>query len=135
MDWQTETRGTLWQRFQHQLAEGEPSERSFTFLLAAVSAIVAWKPLHWWAPIVALLFLLPPPRLFRSVKRAWLFLGFLIGLVVSPIVLALLFYLVITPAAIISRAFGRDALALKPVAGATYWKEKQQSISGMKDSF
>ena len=76
------------------------------------------------------------PRSLREIKRVWLFFGFLIGLVVSPIVLGILFYGVIAPLGLLMRLFGRDSLRLRPdPAGASYWRERTEPPSSMGEQF
>jgi hypothetical protein len=65
------------------------------------------------------------PRLLRHPLRAWLALGTLLGRIISPIVLALMYYAMIAPIAVIGRWSGRDELRLKRDAAApTYWIER-----------
>tara|TARA_Y100000816_G_C25999894_1_gene522430 strand:+ start:368 stop:748 length:381 start_codon:yes stop_codon:yes gene_type:complete len=62
-----------------------------------------------------------------SVKNLWIKLGYLIGLFVSPIILGIIFYLIITPTAIITKIFGRDLLNLKKIKKDTYWINRENS--------
>jgi hypothetical protein len=109
-----------------------PSERSFGALFAAVSAVLAgYGFLKHWAGLyivlamggaVALALLtLFIPKVLSPFNRAWHQLGLMLGKIVSPIVLGILFYGLLTPVAMISRRFGRDELKLKPQALASYW--------------
>lgn len=136
---------SLLERFRSHLAEGEVSDRAFGFTLAAFFFLLGLLPLlkkgapRPWAllsgALLALLAMLRPAVL-RALKRAWLLLGFGLGLVVNPIVLGLLFFLVITPAAVLLRALGHDPLALHSPPGApTYWRPKPEPASDMKDQF
>ncbi len=62
-----------------------------------------------------------------SVKNLWIKLGYLIGLFVNPIILGIIFYLIITPTAIITKIFGRDLLNLKKIKKDTYWIDRENS--------
>jgi hypothetical protein len=74
--------------------------------LAAATALVTATRAHWLAPL----------------KRAWMKLGELLNHVVSPIVMAAIFFAVFTPVALVMRAMKRDALALRlDRAAPTYW--------------
>lgn len=68
-------------------------------------------------------FRLPP--LLAPLNRAWSRLGLLLGRLVSPLVLAILFYGLITPVALLARWFGRDELRLRYRAADTYWIPRQ----------
>ena len=101
----------------------------FSLLLACWSA---WKghggfaaPQTWRAwvipAVLGLLCAALPGPLGRPVYRAWMGVSWVIGTAVSEVLMALLFYGMLTPLALISRAIGRDALRLKRPAGESYW--------------
>jgi hypothetical protein len=65
------------------------------------------------------------PQTVRWVYVAWMVLAFPIGWTISTVILALMFFLVFTPVALVFRLKGRDALGLKPKPdAATYWVDK-----------
>jgi hypothetical protein len=107
------------------------SDRSFALVLAAFFALVATLPcLHgrpprlWALPVAATLLLvgLLRPRLVRHLNWLWFQLGVLLQRIVSPILLALVFFGAITPFAIVRRALGADPLRLKRVPSvSTCW--------------
>ena len=59
--------------------------------------------------------------LLHPLNKIWMSLGLLIGMIVSPIVLGLIFFGIFTPISLIMRAFGRDELRLRFVQKVTYW--------------
>jgi hypothetical protein len=74
------------------------------------------------------------PHLLSPLSNAWYLLGELLGRVVSPIILGIIFFLLITPVAIIGKLLGRDELALKKKSTNSYWIDRQpESITS--DSF
>ncbi len=74
------------------------------------------------------------PHFLAPASKAWYLLGELLGRVVSPIVLGIIFFLLITPVAIIGRLLGRDELALRRKSTNSYWIDRQpESITS--DSF
>jgi hypothetical protein len=82
-----------------------------------------------------LLFTLFLPKALYPFNRAWYEFGLLLGRIVSPVVLGLLFYFIISPVAIITRLFGRDPLSLKSsVKQETFWTARSP-ISIPSDSF
>jgi hypothetical protein len=107
------------------------SDRGFGLVVAGVCLLVALGPLRqghaprWWAFGVASLFTLVAslkPALLGTLNRLWTKLGVLLGRVVSPIALGILFYGVLTPVAIMIRLSGKDPLCLKlDPAGESYW--------------
>ena len=65
-------------------------------------------------------------NLLYPLNLSWMYLGFIIGLVVNPIVLGAIFFILITPIGIISKLFGRDELSLKKTKLKSYWINKGQ---------
>lgn len=113
-----------------------PSERSFGLLFFVVFLILAGYLWHRDASTqyitascaLSLFFLLAgffAPALIRPLNKLWFELGLLMGRVVSPIVLGILFFIVITPIALLMRIFGRDELKLKKRDVNSYWVERQ----------
>jgi hypothetical protein len=69
-----------------------------------------------------LILALTRPALLAPLNRTWTRVGLLLGAVVAPIVMALVYFAVITPMALIARLFGKDFLRLaRDPAAPTYW--------------
>ena len=115
-------------RDQH--VEGS-SDRAFGMVFAGVFFVIAvWPLVHgtvprWWAFVVSAGFAgiaLLKPVLLARLNRLWMKLGILLGKVVSPIALGVLFYGVLTPIGAIIRLAGKDPLRLKrDPAAISYW--------------
>ena len=112
-----------------------PSERRFGALFTLVfAAIGAWGHYKggsaaasnaWFvAAAVVALVTLAAPRLLAPFNLAWFKLGLLMGKVVSPIVLGIIFFVILTPVAIAGRLFGRDELRIKRNAVQSYWIDR-----------
>ena len=111
------------------------SDRSFGFVFAAVFGIIAAWPLfhgaglRWWAAGVAGAFAIVAvvmPGILAVPNRLWMKLGLLMGKVVAPIALGILFFLVFSPMGMLMRLFGKDPLKLKrDAAAATYWVNRE----------
>jgi hypothetical protein len=132
-------------RFHEQLEVNQTSDRNFGWLVGTVLLVIGllplWRsgPVRWWAIALAatvLLGAMAAPHLLGRPKQAWLFLGFLMGLVVSPIVLGILFFAVVTPIAWCMRLAGRDALQLQLDSHVpTYWRTREEPCSDMGMQF
>ena len=120
--------------YRREGAVKHSSDRAFGLTFAAVFTLIALWPLldgagpRWWALAVAALFTIlafAAPKLLAPANRLWHGFGLLLGRLVNPLVMGLLFYLVVTPTGLIMRAFGKDLLHLKrdPDA-ASYWIER-----------
>ena len=115
---------------REQEAEGS-SDRSFGLVFAVVFFLIAaWPLLHggklrWWAVGIGLLFALVAatrPRLLGGLNRWWIKLGVLLGKLISPIALGVLFFGVIVPVGVVMRMAGKDPLRLKrDNSAASYW--------------
>lgn len=111
------------------------SDRAFGLTFAAVFLIIALWPLvhgdgvRWWALAVAAAFgalAWLRPRTLALPNRWWLKLGLALGHIVSPIALALLFYLVVTPTGLLMRLFGKAVLrAGFDPQRQTYWVSRE----------
>ncbi len=109
-----------------------PRERTFGALFTVVFALVAAWGAWRGHPVVAAaalglavvvaLLAWRSPRTLAPANRAWYRLGLLLAAIVSPVVLAIMFYGVITPTALIGRLAGRDVLRRRrPDASGTCW--------------
>jgi hypothetical protein len=114
----------------------EPSsDRAFGLVFAGVFVIVAGWPLfhagmpRWWAAGIAVVFAavsLVKPALLNGLNRLWTAFGLLLGRIVRPIALAIVFYGVMTPLALLMRVAGKDPLRLKLDSGAdSYWISRE----------
>jgi hypothetical protein len=138
----------------HPLAQSEsnPASRSacrrFGFLFAAVFLIIAMYPViggrdaHIWALLVAAAFFaaaLVVPNILSPLLRIWLRFGALMHHIVSPIMLALIFYVAVMPTGLIMRALGKRPLNLVfDKDASSYWLLRQPpgpAPDSMKNQF
>ena len=112
-----------------------PSNRKFglilgTFLFAAGIYAALYINILWTiifislATLFALLALVAPAWL-ALLNKLWFQLGLLLGRVVNPIILGVIFFIFITPVAIITKLFGRDELLINKRTVSTYWLERK----------
>lgn len=111
---------------------GPAKVRRFGLLLAGLalplSAFWAWRGHPRAAGIIAgagvslgLLTAAFPGSIGLTFYKAWMGVSFVIGTVMSPVILGIVYYGVLTPLSLIMRLGGRDALRLKRPEGETYW--------------
>lgn len=111
-----------------------PSNRKFGALFSAILLFAAgyffyrshgaWAIVALTAGVSMALATWIQPDLLTRLNAAWFRLGLLMGKVVSPIVLGLIFFVVITPVALVTRTMGRDELKMKKRSVASYWQER-----------
>ena len=111
-----------------------PSNRKFGLFFTAVFAISAaycfYQTALAFAYLLAigsaalLLITLTKADLLLPLNKAWMRLGLLLGMIVSPIVLGIIFFLLFTPIGLLMRLFGRDELRLKLTDRASHWRAR-----------
>jgi large-conductance mechanosensitive channel len=82
---------------------------------------------------VFLLVTIAKPNLFTFLNKAWIQFGFIIGKIVSPIIMALIFFFVITPTGMVLRLLRKDSINEKNKL--SYWKNRDYKIQNMKKQF
>lgn len=110
------------------------SSRAFGIVFAVVFALIGLWPLiadgavRIWALGVSAVFLtlaLVWPRTLDHLNRLWFLFGLLLHKIVNPLIMGLLFYITVTPIALIMRLMGKDPLRLKFDRSArTYWMDR-----------
>ena len=121
------------------------SNRSFGLLFFIVFLILGLWPLtngessHKYLLLVSLIFLLLVlinSKFLSPLNRIWVKFGEYLGLIIAPIVMALVYFIVLTPISLILRIFGKDLLGLKFFKRQdTYWIKRKKNIGSMKKQF
>jgi len=120
------------------------SNRSFgivffiVFLLIALYPITYSEEIRVWSVIISLIFLvlgLLNSKILTPLNKLWFKFGILLGKIVSPLIMGIIFFLVVTPIGLIMRLFGKDVLNLKYNNNKSYWIEINGPKSKMKNQF
>ena len=120
------------------------SNRSFGLVFFVFFLIISLFPLfkdgniRIWAIIAAIIFLilgLLNSSTLNPLNKIWFKFGILLGSIISPIVMGIVFFVVVTPTALIMRIFGKNLLNLKKDNKKSYWIEKSPIKSKMKNQF
>ena len=121
------------------------SNRSFGVVFSVVFLIISFWPLFTegtiriWAIFIAILFLLISyfkPDALYPLNKIWFKFGLLLGNIVSPIVMGIVFFIIVTPIGIIMRIIGKDLLNKKINNSVkSYWIKREQMIGTMKNQF
>ena len=75
-------------------------------------------------------------KLLTPLNKYWIKLGEILGSIISPIVMAIVYFFVLTPISLLVRTFGKDLLGLKFIKKKkTYWVEKKKNLISMKKQF
>ena len=120
------------------------SNRSFGIVFFVVFLFIALYPLSYsgeiikWSLVISLIFLLlglVNSKILTPLNKIWFKFGIFLGNIISPIIMAIVFFLVVTPIGLIMRVLGKDPLNLKFNAKKSYWIEKNGPKSKMKNQF
>jgi len=120
------------------------SNKSFGIVFFIVFLIIALYPMikdgdiRLWSLILSLIFLilgLINSIILTPLNRLWFKFGIFLGKIVSPIILGIIFFLVVTPTGFLLRLFGKDVINLKYNNNNSYWIKKTGPKSKMKDQF
>ena len=120
------------------------SNRSFglvffvVFLLISIYPILKDGNIRIWSLIISFIFLvlgLLNSNLLSPLNKLWFKFGLFLGKIISPIIMGIIFFLVVTPIAVIMRLLKKDLLNLKFEENNTYWIDKSGPKSKMKNQF
>ena len=120
------------------------SNRSFGIVFFVVFLLIALYPLTYggeirlWSLIISLIFLLLGllnSKILAPLNKIWFKFGIFLGKILSPIIMGIIFFLVVTPTGLIMRLLGKDILNLKYNKNKSYWIEKNGPKSKMKNQF
>ena len=91
-----------------------------------------------WSLIISLIFLILGilnSKLLSPLNKLWMRFGLLLGRIVSPIIMGIIYFFVVTPTGLIMKIFRKDLLSLKKNDEKSYWIEKNDEKSNMKNQF
>ena len=111
---------------------------SIFFLLISVYLLLNNNPIYYWSLFVSFIFLvlgLMNSKILSPLNLLWFKFGILLGKIVSPVIMGIIFFFVVTPISIILKIFGKDVLNLKFNNNKTYWIVKDGPKSNMKKQF
>ncbi len=120
------------------------SNRSFGIIFFIVFILVALYPLIYsgeiriWSIVLSLIFLtlgLLNSIILTPLNKIWFKFGIILGKIISPIIMGVIFFLVVTPIGLLMRLLGKDLLNLKYNKNKSYWIEKNGPKSKMKNQF
>ena len=120
------------------------SNRSFGIVFFVVFLLVSFYPLineeniRYWSLFISFIFLilgLLNSKILTPLNKIWFKFGILLGKIISPLVMGIIFFLVVTPIGFLMKMFKKDLLNLKFNKDKSYWIEKTEPKSKMKNQF
>ena len=121
------------------------SNRSFGFLFFVVFLIIGLWPLknggdiNSYFLIASTIFLilgLINSKILSPLNKLWIKFGEILGAVIAPIVMAIVYFIFLTPVSLIVRVFGKDLLGLKFLKEKkSYWIKRKKNLNSMRKQF
>ena len=120
------------------------SNKNFGIVFFVFFFLIGFWPLlndqsyRLWAIIISFIFLilgLINSKFLTPLNILWFKFGLFLGKIVSPIVMGIIFFVVVTPTGVLMRMMNKDPLNLKFNNNKSYWIKKNEPKSKMKDQF
>ena len=121
-----------------------PTNRNFgivffiVFLLIGLFPLIQNKEPRVWSLVISIIFLILGilnSKILTPLNKFWMKFGLFLGNLISPIVMGIIYFGVITPTGIIMRILKKDILSLKKNNKKTYWLEKDNANNNMRNQF
>ena len=121
-----------------------PTNRNFGivffvfFLLISLWLFLNNKTLVYWPLTISIVFLilgLLNSKILTPLNKAWIKFGEILGIIIAPLVMGIIFFGIVTPTGLFLKLIGKDVLKLKQDKKNTYWIEKDNSNNSMKNQF
>jgi len=120
------------------------SNKSFGIVFFLVFSLIAFfplinsEPIRVWSLAISIIFLilgLINSKLLTPLNLTWIKFGELLGKVIAPIVMGIIYFFVITPIGLFMRILGKDLLNTKLSTNRSYWIKREKNIGSMKRQF
>ena len=120
------------------------SNRSFGLLFFVVFFLIGIWPLfkendyRLWSLIISIIFLilgLLNSKLLEPLNNIWIKFGEILGKIIAPIIMMIVFFIVLTPLSFIVKLFIKDLLKIKFIKNNSYWIIRKKNIGSMKKQF
>ena len=120
------------------------SNRSFGLLFFVVFFLIGIWPLfkendyRLWSLIISIIFLilgLLNSKLLKPLNNLWIKFGEILGKIIAPIIMMIVFFIVLTPLSFIIKLFDKDLLKIKFTKNKSYWIIRKKNIGSMKKQF
>jgi len=108
------------------------------FLIIAIYPLIKDGELRLWSLFISIVFLflgLVNSKILNPLNKLWFKFGIFLGKIISPLVMGIIFFLVVTPIGLLMRLLNKDLLNLRFNNNSSYWIEKTEPKSKMKNQF
>ena len=108
------------------------------FFIIGIYPLLNDQNVRVWSIIISIIFLilgLLNSKILTPLNKFWFKFGIFLGKIISPLIMCIIFFLVVTPIGLIMRLLGKDVLNLRYNMNKTYWIEKNTPKNKMKNQF
>ena len=108
------------------------------FLLISIWPIMDGQALRVWSLVISLIFLILGilnSKILTPLNLAWIKLGEILGRFIAPVVMAVIYFLIVTPIGLFMRIIGKDLLNIKFLQNSSYWIKREKNLGSMKRQF
>ena len=120
------------------------SNKSFGILFSIVFFLISFWPLlageniRIWSLVISIIFLilgLLNSKFLGPLNNSWIKIGEILGRVVAPIMMAIIYFIVLTPLSLLIKLFGKDLLQVNFSNVNSYWIKRKKNVSSMRKQF
>ena len=111
---------------------------SLVFLIISLWPLISQNEIRYWALILSVIFLtlgLLNSTILLPLNKMWIRFGIFLGNIISPIMMGIIYFFVVTPTGFALRALKKDVLKIKKNNKETYWVKKEDPKSNMENQF
>ena len=111
---------------------------SLVFLIISLWPLISQNEIRYWALISSVIFLmlgLLNSNILLPLNKMWIRFGIFLGNIISPIIMVIIYFFVVTPTGFALRALKKDVLRIKKNNKETYWVKKEDPKSNMENQF
>ena len=111
---------------------------SIVFFLIAIWPLLGGNTIRFWALSISFIFFVLAflkQELLKPLNVGWIKLRELLGKIVAPVVMALIYFFILTPLSFIIKIFGKDLLKIKFSKNYSYWIKREKNITSMDKQF
>jgi len=110
----------------------------YVFLIIGLWPLLSFNEIRYWSIIISTIFLilgLLNSKVLGPLNKIWFYFGITLGKIISPLIMGIIFFFVVTPIGILMRLFKKDILKLKKNKEKSYWIQRNKKINSMKRQF
>ena len=111
----------------------------FVFLILSIWPLINGDQVNLYLIFISVIFLilgLLDSKLLSPLNKTWVRFGEILGILIAPVIMALVYFIILTPISLFVRMFGKDLLGLKFLNKQdTYWIKRKKTLGSMKKQF